>query len=165
MEQSINEQKDEIKPGVYDFLIKGVQKEKDGYVLKTKNGQTYQRLVIIALGKNKNYTLFESIFGRSNLIPIVNAIANPPLTHVFEQTKSSKEIDLDYFIGEGGKMLVGHREYNGINYPQIECFIKPKFTSIEKAPIVHKNCFENSNPANDFKNELNSEVDIEDVPF
>lgn len=112
---------DEIKPGKYEFLIKGViRQDKNGYDLKTQKGNNYQKLALLVFNGDKNFTVFENIFGSNNVKLIVNAINNPALTHNF----NSPDFELENLIGEGGWLFLGYRVHNEVKYPQVECFIK-----------------------------------------
>ena len=126
----------EIKCGEYKFFVKDVMHEKsDGYPLRTKDGNSYSNLVLVVLCENSAVTIFEPIFGKSNLKGIIYAINNAALTFVYESAVSKKEkFELETLIGESGYLLLGTRFYNGNNYPKVECFIKPKVSSIPTLP-------------------------------
>ncbi len=119
---------EEVKPGKYEFFIKGViTADKNGYDLKTQKGNPYSKLLIVILSGDTTSTVFEPIFGKDNLKGIIYSINNPELIILYEcAVKNKVDFDLEDLIGESGLLLLGHRQYNGVKYPQVECFLKPK---------------------------------------
>jgi len=145
-------QYEEIRVGEYQFYITGVFREdKNGYQLKTSKGNIYESLKIIVLTNGQSRSISHPIYGLENIKSIVYAINNPALTFVFESKQSKGEkFELEILIGESGILLLGHRSYNGKNYPKIECFLKEKIFLTPKPadPIVYPvarnefvNCF------------------------
>jgi len=157
-------QYEEIKSGEYQFYVTGVFREdKNGYALKTSKGNIYESLKIIILTNGESRSVSHPIYGTENIKSIVYAINNPALTFVFESKQSKGEkFDLETLIGESGRLLLGHRAYNGKNYPKIECFLKEKTFLIPKPadPIVYPVARNES--ANCFKQELE---ETDNVPF
>lgn len=151
----------EIKDGEYKFYITGVFREdKNGYVLKTSKGNIYYLLKVIVLDNGKSYSISHAIYGTDNIKSIVYAINNPTLTFVFESKQSKNEkFDPEVLIGESGSLLLGHREYQGKNYPKIECFLKTKTQfNIDKLqpdtpaiiqPLISYNISDNQETDND----------------
>jgi hypothetical protein len=158
VENQQQKQPQQIKSGKYEFYITGViRKDSNGYDLKTKTGNTYQRLKIVLLGTNENYDTSKFIFGSKDIQEVVSCINNPALTDVFQ--KQGKDFELETLIGEGGILLMGNRIKEGVTWPQIECLIKPKenFNAPNKQkemPLVQNiNSLPSSEPLDD------------DVPF
>ena len=150
---------DGIKDGKYEFLIQGVvRQDSNGYDLKMKNGQPYQKLRILLLSGEKNHYIYKPIFSIRDVKEIVLGISNHSLTFVFES--DNKNFELEALIGEVGTLFLGHKESNGVKYPQVECFIQPKRDNIysENNTIVSTEPQEEKS----FKEELN---EADEVPF
>ncbi len=150
---------EEIKPGKYEFFVKGIiTTDKNGYDLKTQKGNSYSKLLIVVLSGDITHTVFEPIFGKDNLKGIIYSINNQELILLYEcAVKNKVDFDLEDLIGESGILLLGHRIYNGVKYPQVECFLKPK--SIVKESI--KNIEIPKEEIEQFKKELEEDG----VPF
>jgi hypothetical protein len=148
----------EIPKGKYEFLVQGVLKtDSNGYDLKTSKGNSYQKLRIILIGNNDNYSMLHNVFSKKDIQEIVFCLNNPALTHVYNSNPDNFE--LEYLIGEeGGRLLLGHKEYNGENYPKIECYLKAK-------PVTPE-AFESAQVAKTGGAAFASELDEADnVPF
>ena len=155
-----------IKSGEYKFYIKGVlTKDSNGYELRTKNGNLYKKLKIVIVEGEDTHTIDKFIFSRQDIKEIVLAISNPALTHVYNF--QGDDFEIENLVGESGFLLMGRRfnEKDGKNYPQIECFLKPKLNHNE---VMVKDIRTSSLYPTKFLGEILTPTETpidEDVPF
>ncbi len=129
MQRQLEKKFEEIKNGIYDYLIQGViRTDSNGYEYKTTSGnnigQTYYKLKIILLKEDGNNYVYKNIFGKRDIKEIISGIGSPELKFYFDSDPVN--FDPETLIGESGKLFLGRNEKNGKVYPNIECFIKPK---------------------------------------
>ena len=115
-----------LRSGNYQFFITGIiDKDKDGNVLKMKDGQPYKKLRLAVVDRD-GYTrnIYDPIFGTDSEKgkQLINCVANEVLKHKF----INGNFRLEDLIGTGGFCLIGIRPAKDI-YPaqnNVECYLQ-----------------------------------------
>ncbi len=113
-----------LKSGRYEFFISGViTQDKDGNLLKTQNGNTYQKLKLSVLDKDGyNKYVYDPIFNPKRLEQILRCIGSPVLVERYKQ----ENLSLEDLIGTGGMCIIalraGRSGYEDQN--AVDCYIQ-----------------------------------------
>ena len=114
-----------LKPGKYGYYVTGViYRNKEGELLKTKDGKPYQKLKLIIInGEGAGHSIYDLFFSDNTdkTYQILKSVGNEALIEKYE----AEYFNLKDLIGMGGYCVVGIQKNQKGYQPEntVECYI------------------------------------------